>query len=247
MNKKMNRFCLLVVLLLFAGRLFAGDGSKADLIAIIQRLKVLRTYHYETDMHGVFPSGETDDMHRSIYMDVPHKRLCYKTSHYTLLLTAHWAYKADFIYKTVSVFNVQKYRAKYKDQLPELEALFDSTMLFNAPMDSMALATAKLASYSRKGNIGTFRLSFPEHFYIKAFVLVYNYTTGLPESVAINAFYPDSKRPDGTVSGTTYEIKCDHYATTVPENVFDTGQYFKVANGKIILTQYKSYKIYSVL
>jgi outer membrane lipoprotein-sorting protein len=233
---------LINILLLNVFVVGAQDATMADLRAVVAKLKSLRDYSYETVSNATFPNGQKDKKVTTMYMDGTHKRLCYKNNFQILLLTDKWAYRADHRSKNISIFDVVKYNDKYKKALPELEAVFKSNLAATF-MDSVLLNTGKLTSAKKKGNQVTFNVGFPESFYVKEMVIVYDYTKQLPEMIRIKSFYGEGNKGKGT----SMEMICNKYAASVPESIFDTRQYFLVAHGKAVPVQYKNYKVSSIL
>lgn len=213
----------------------------AELRAAVGELKALKTYRYETETIALFPGGKKDKMTTKVYMDAPAKQLSYQTGKELLVLTPQWVFKADHKYKTVSVLSVARYDRQHKKELGELEAVFKSNLTATF-LDSLVLRNGKLASAKRSGDLVTFVLRFPDDFSVEEVVMVYNSATRLPESVKIRTFYPGdlSGSPE---KGTVIETFSTGYSVTVPAKVFDTGQYFRIQNGKPVLLRYKDYKV----
>ena len=227
------------------GKTWAQDATMADLRVAVAQMKALKTYSYETTTNATFPNGKKDQMVTTVYMDGLGKRLCYKTNVQVLLLTNQWAYKADHRSKNVSVFNVVKYNDKYKKALPELETVFKSSLAATF-MDSVVLRSGKLVSARRKGDVMTYTLHFPKDFSIEEIVIAYDNARKLPESVRIKTFQAgdlEGRREKGMYMETISK----GYTATVPEAVFNVQQYFKEQGGKVALTQFKNYKVSSIL
>lgn len=235
-------FCCL---LLSAGNTVAQEAGMADLREIVNRLKDMKTYSYETVTKGVFPGGQKDQMTTTVYMDGPRKRLCYRNEHVILLLTPQWAYKVDHENKNVSIFDVVRYNKKYKEALPELETVFKNNLAV-LYLDSVLLRSGKLVSAKRKNNKGTFTVRFPAGYAVEEMVIVYNYDARLPESVTMKSFFPGNDGSNRS-QGTQMETVSRNYTATIPESVFDTQQYFSIQRGKAILARFKNYKVSSIL
>jgi|GEM_PF-693304 len=248
MNRKINILCcFLLAIIAPSGALHAQDASMEGLKAMLLKLKSLKVYAYETETNAVFPNGERDKMTAKLVMDAVHKRLLYKTGDQVLLVTDKWAYRADFEQKTVYLFNLAKAgHEKYKAQLPELDRLFKGEASA-ALIDSLLLKNAHLLSAKRLGDKTTYKLGFQPSYYVKELTVVYDHKKGLPESIYIKSFYPDSKGPDGKVKGTVYETMSKAYSTEVSPSVFDANAYFQIKGGKAVLSQFKNYKVSSVL
>ncbi len=234
-----------VLLCLMPVPALAQDATMADLHAIAGQMKALKTYSYETTTNAVFPNGKKDQKVTTVYMDGGRKRLSYKTNVETLLLTDRWAYKADHRHKTVSVFNVVKYNDKYKKALPELETVFKNNLAATF-LDSVVLRSGKLVAAKKNGAMTTFRLRFPEDFSIEEMTIVYDNNRKLPESIHIKSFYAGDLS-GARDKGTRIETVSKGYTLSVPETVFNTEQYFRIQNGKVVLSQFKNYKVSSIL
>lgn len=234
----------LLVAWLPGSRAFGGDGgSMKELHTIMNRIKNIQTYSFVSEAHAVFPSGERDDLHTTVYMDVAGQRLFYQNEHQVLLLNRKWVFQADHDAKTARVFNVDRYNAQYKAYLPELQEVFKSNLAATF-IDSVLLLSGKLKSAVRHGDLGTFVLVFPKSSAMQEFTLVYDYAKGLPESIRTRSYLPPS---GGERKGTSYEMIYKAYSRKVPESVFDVGQYFQVSGKKVLLRRFKHYTISSIL
>lgn len=216
-----------------------------DLRIVVNRLKALRTYSYQTENSIVFPNGQKDKSITYVFMDADHKRLCYKNNTQVLLLTEKWAFKADHRTKQASVFNVVKYNDRYKKALPELDQVFKNNLAATF-MDSIVLKSGKIVSAVRKGNLTTYKIGFPAEFYVDEIAIVYDESKQLPESVTTSCFYSaDASGSRG--KGTKTISISSNYKAVVSEHDLDPGQYFRVNGAKIQLNQYKNYKVSSIL
>lgn len=221
----------------------AQNLTMADLRSISATIKALNIYSYETVTNAIFPNGKKDQMTTTVYMDRTNKRLSYKTNTEIVLLTGKWAYQANHKHKTVGVFDVARYKAKNKMQ--QLDAVFKNNIATTF-MDSVVLHSGKLVSAKRSGDVTTFMLKFPPDLTLEEMVIVYNNRKQLVESIITRSFFEGDVT--GTRSkGTQLETISKNYTTTVPASVFETGQYFSVKGGKVILAQFKNYKVSSIL
>lgn len=245
MMNRMIKMLLLFVCCALSATGYAQQGTMADLMRVTAKLRALKTYSYQTETNARFPNGKTDRMKTEVYMDGPQKRLCYKTNLQVLLLTPKWAFKADHRNKTASVFDVVKYNAKFKNALPELEEVFKSNLAANY-LDSLVMKKAKLTSAKRTGTVMTYKLGFPDGFYIREMIIAYDEQKELPEEIRIVSSY-DKNGKASEEKGTSYETVCKGYSKTVPEKVFDMGQYFRIMGNKAQLQQYKNYKLSAIL
>jgi hypothetical protein len=240
------RKILIITILFCCGYLpaaMAQSLTMKDFALVAAKIKALKTYSYETETSATFPDGKKEKMNTTLYMDAPQKRLSYKTSFQTVILTGKWFYKVDHAEKYVSVFDVARYKAKYKNAQADLQEIFN-TNLTSVFLDSVLLPTAKLVSGKKEGALLSFSFSFPKDSYIKEMILVYNSSKNLPEQIRIRTFQPDGYNKS---RGTTLEMKCGRYTATIPETVFNMDQYFQVSGGKAVLKQYKNYKLSAIL
>jgi len=221
------------------------DASMAEFRNIMNRLKSLKTYSYETETKAVFPDGKRQTKVNTLYMDAPNKRLCYYNNYLLVLLTPKWAFKADHVKKNASVFDVVKYNDRYKEALPEVETIFKSN-LTSMFVDSVVLGAGTLLSAKKNGNRTTFTIGFPNGSPLKKMVMVYDYSSQLPESITMSAWYATG-RSGGKATGVAMETTSRNYTLSVPEAVFDTRKYFSIRQGKAVLAQYKNYKLTSIL
>jgi outer membrane lipoprotein-sorting protein len=219
-----------------------GNPSMADLRSIAAKVKALDSYSYETVTSAVFPNGKKDQMTTTVYMDRTHKRLSYKTNTEVVLLTDKWAYQANHKHKTVGVFDVVRYKAKNK--LQSLDAVFKNNITATF-MDSVVLHSGKLVSSKRNGDLLTFTLKFPDGLTLEEMVIVYNTAKALPQQIITRSFF--AADDSGLGKGSRIETISKNYTTTVPESIFDPGQYFRVQGGKVLLSQFKNYKVTSQL
>lgn len=242
-----QRLILLILLLLCSQYtvMFAQDAGMADLKAVVNRLKSLKNYQYQTENNAVFPNGQKDHNTTYVYMDGDHKRLCYRNNLQVLLLTDKWAYRADHRTQRVSVFNVVKYNDRYKKAMPELDAVFKNNIAATF-MDSILVRYGTLKSAKRKGNLVTFTIGFPKELAVETMIIVYDNSRQLPESITIRTFYPGDDSGNRS-RGTTYETISKGYSLSVTDRDFDTGRYFRVNGSKVTLTQFKNYKVSSIL
>lgn len=240
--------CLFVsfLMVLPAGAYAQNDKpDQSDLLAALARLKSLSVYQYETETKALFPNGQKDEIHAQLYVDRPREQICYRTNKQLLVMNKKWIYKADFSNEMVNIFSNTQYE-KYKAYLPDRDELFSGKLLWGF-IDSAILKRARLLDSERKGDLLTFKLEFPDDFYIQSFVLEYDESKGLPRLIKIRALYSEGSSWDGNTSKTIYETTSKNYQLKVPDSVFDTDRLFKVTGGKIHLLQYKNYKVSSIL
>lgn len=236
-------FLLFSLCLAVATHAQGGNPTMADLKNISAKVKALDSYSYETITDAVFPNGKKDQMITTVYMDRSHKRLSYKTNTEVVLLTGKWAYQANHRNKTVGVFDVVRYKNKNKNQT--LDAVFKNNIAATF-MDSVVLHSGKLVSAKRSGDLVTFKLTFPAGLTLEEMVIVYNTAKALPQQITTRSFFAADDSGNST-HGTRIETISKNYTATVPESVFDPGQYFRVQSGKVLLSQFKNYKVTSQL
>jgi hypothetical protein len=99
----------------------------------------------------------------------------------------------------------------------------------------------KLLSAKKDGVLTTYRIGFTASASIKQVTIVYNEVSQLPESIYVRTTIGEGSRARQT------EILCNNYKAIVAPAVFDERTYFSVSKNKVVLTQYKNYKVYSLL
>jgi outer membrane lipoprotein-sorting protein len=247
-NHNIRSIYLFLLLALYPGMLsHAQDAtpSMADLRSIAGKVKALNSYSYETVTNAVFANGKKDQMTTTVYMDRARKRLSYKTNTEVVLLTEKWAYQANHKKKTVGVFDVARYNEKNKKNLQQLDAVFKSNIAATF-MDSIVLHSGKLVSAKRSGDLVTFTLKFPAGLTLQEMIITYNTAKQLPQQITTRSFFAADESGNNT-KGTRVETMSRNYSASVPESTFDPGQYFRVQGGKVILSQFKNYKVSSIL
>lgn len=224
----------------------AQEANMEGFKSCIAKLKTLNVYAYETETTAIFPDGTKDVMSTKLMMDVAQKRLFYKNDFQVMLVTSKWIYKADLLNEHIQVFNMgNPENKKYKKELPELDEIFKSGA--SSLIDTLIVKNAQLVSAKKVGNLTTYTLSFPKTYYIKELRFVYNHKKQLPESIFIKTFQSESKDKKGNSVGTTYEALSKNYSNAIPESTFDTLPYFQIKGNKVVLNQYKNYKVSSIL
>ncbi|KAA5532227.1 hypothetical protein F0919_15625 [Taibaiella lutea] len=243
MRRKTYRYILsaLVNCLLFSA-VYAQQHSITELKPVFERLKGLKTYSFENHTKATYSNGQKQEATTKIYMDKGNKCLSYVNEGESVLLNKTWVYKASHINKTAQVFKLDAYNKRNKGILPELQSLFKFD-LSTAFVDSVLLTHGKMLSSDKKGTKVTCTLAIAGLPYIKQVIIVYDEGTFLPESIYMRTESP----PDASGRKTVTETICDNYKTAVPASVFDEHQFFAIVKGKPVLTQYKNYKVYSVL
>lgn len=214
---------------------------------IVTRFGSMKTFAYESEINAVFPTGETDKLRTRLYMDKAGGRFFYKTDNQLSLLTPKWAFQVNHNTQTVGVFRVKAYNARNKN-MPPLTALFKDNPAA-AMIDTLLLRTASIRSVKNEKEITTLTLGFPEDSYVRDIVIVYNRRTAMPVTVRIRTFMADHRYPaaDGKLKGTSYDVVCRNYTSSVPETVFDTQPYFTLKDGKVILKDFTKYKLTTIL
>lgn len=229
----------LMALVVYA-QAFAQQGSIKDLKPLFDRLKTIKTYSFENHTDAVFPNGQKDVAVTKVFMDKTRQSLFYTNKGQTLLLNRKWVYKADHIAKTVQVFDVVAYNKKNKNASPALQTLFQYDMV-SGFVDSVVMKYGRLLSSKKNGALTTYQIGFPADAALKQVTIVYNETAGLPESIYIRMVTGEGGKKMQS------DILCNNYKAVVPDAVFDEHAFFSVTGGKLSLTQYKNYKVYSLL
>jgi outer membrane lipoprotein-sorting protein len=243
MHTKAYKYILLALLnALLLPSVFAQQHSVTELKPVFEKLKGLKAYSFENHTKASYSNGQKQEATTKVYMDKGNKCLSYVNEGESVLLNKTWAYKASHINKTAQVFKLDAYNKRNKGVLPELQSLFKYD-LSAAFVDSVLLTHGKMLSSDKKGTKVTCTLAVVGLPYIKQVIIVYDDGTLLPESIYMRTESP----PDGSGRKTVTETVCDNYKTTVPASVFDEHQFFAIVKGKPVLTQYKNYKVYSVL
>jgi len=213
--------------------------------AVFQKIQDLPVYQYETVTDASFPNGQKDRLTARLCVDRKNKRLYYKTNSELLIIGQQWIYSADLFNKRINIFNKNQY-PKYKDRLPDFNGFFKGGLIKNL-MDSVIFRYASACKADRSGDLLTFRLNFPKGFYVEDFVLVYDTKTELPRTIRFRLKYAGGGPAGGPSQSAVYETVCKNYSKQIPEQFFDTGNYFYVRDGKVKLLKFINYKVSSVL
>jgi hypothetical protein len=230
----------LSALMLLCLPVFAQQGSMNDLRTVFNKLKAIKTYSFENHTDAVFPNGQKDAVVTKVFMDKTKQSLFYTNKGETLLLNPHWVYKANHIAKTTQVFDLAAYNKRNKKAFPALQTLFQYDMMSQF-VDSVVMKYGKLLSAKKDGVLTTYRIGFTASASIKQVTIVYNEVSQLPESIYVRTTIGEGSRARQT------EILCNNYKAIVAPAVFDERTYFSVSKNKVVLTQYKNYKVYSLL
>lgn len=249
-RKGQNGFAMLLCLMLcIAGlspaRAQSAQQDMARFRAVFQKIQSLPAYQYETVTNATYPNGQKDQLNTRFCVDRNKKRLYYKTNSELLIISDQWIFSADLFNKQISIFNKSKY-AKYKDQLPDFNAFFNSGLI-KSLADSTIFRYATVRKMDTSGDLLTFKLGFPKGFYVEDFVLVYNMKTALPNTIRFRQKYANGQQAGSSAKSSVYETVCKNYTREVSENTFDTRKYFYIGGGKVRLLQFKNYHVSSVL
>lgn len=219
---------------------FAQQGAMKDLRIVFDRMKAMKVYSFENHTDAVLPNGKKDAAVTKVYMDKVKQCLFYTNRGETLLLNPHWVYKANHIAKTAQVFDLVAYNKKNKKAFPVIQALFEYDMV-SGFLDSVVMKHGKLLSAKKDGALSTYQIGFGANASIRQITIVYNEARQLPESIYIKTVVGEGSRKAESVT------LCNNYKVIIPATVFDEHTYFSVTRGKVALTQYKNYKVYSLL
>jgi len=244
-NRLNIRPLLLLLCLLCTGSMPAYAQEKELLRQVVAQIKSLSTYTYEAHVDVVFPDGKTDRMINTLYMDGPGRQLSYRNKTQVVVLNKKWFYRADHASRTVSVFDVKAYGRRRDPK--ELSNVFNANSTLAYFLDSV-LVRAEVAEVKHRGNEVIFHFTFPESSYVKAFSLGYDQSTKLPTEISMELFYVQHTDPKTRKqTGYRYTVTCKQYSRSIPPKTFDTDPYFMVSGNKVILLQYKNYKVSSIL
>lgn len=228
------------IVLLCCLHAFGQRGSIKELKPIFDHLKTIKAYSFENHTNAVFPNGKSDAVVTKVYMDKANECLFYSNKGETLLLNHKWVYKASHNTKIVQIFDIKAYNKRNKSVQTDIKSLFQYDVAAGF-VDSVVMKYGKLLSSEKKGSLTTYKIGFSEEAGIKQVIVIYNESSQLPESIYIRMLKEEGGKNMQT------EILCNNYKAVIPPAVFDEHAYFSAINGKVTLTQYKNYKVYSLL
>lgn len=220
--------------------------NPSELNQVLQKLKSIKTYSYETEANAVFPDGKKDRKITRVYMDAANLRLQYADDFQVVLLNKDWLFKADHRSKQASVFHVRSYDKKNKGMLPELASVFEQHTMTRF-LDSVVLKEGKLSPVKRKGDLVIYKINFPESNYLQWIEIVFNEKKQLPETIRTSSRFSEGRGPNGQPMITTLETISRNYSIRIDPKVFDEQQFFKKNGNKIALNQFKNYKVSTIL
>ena len=232
----------LIAILLFVGLKVFGQqkASMKELKPVFDHLKSLKAYSFENHTNAVFANGKSDALVTKVYMDKQNQCLFYSNKGETLLLNHKWIYKASHNTKIVQVFDVNAYNKRNKKVQSDIRSLFQYD-ISSSLIDSVIMKYGTLLSSEKKGPLTTYKIGFPSEAGVKNVTVVYNENTQLPESIYIKMLKEEGRQKLQT------EVLCNNYKATIPSSIFDEHNYFSIIQQKVALTQYKNYKVYSLL
>jgi len=236
---------MLTIILLFLGKGLLAQ-SAPELQSVLQKLKSIRTYSYETEAKAVFPDGKRDRKLTRVYLDAANRQLQYVDDYQVVLLNKDWMFKADHRSKQASIFNVRSYDKKNQGLLPSLGSVFEQHTMARF-LDSVVLKEGKLAPVKKKGDLTTYRITFPESTYLQWIEIVFNEKKQLPELIKTMSRFTEGRGNNGQVLVTTLETISRNYTTIIDPKVFDEQQFFRKNGDKIALNQFKTYKVSTIL
>jgi hypothetical protein len=234
-------YCILL-LSLVVDRSYAQKNNINDLRPIIEKIKTIKVYSYTTTTKAIFPNGKKEQLIAQTYMDRVNKKYAYKSTDQIVIVNKDWVFKVDHKNKSVGVYNIPAYYKKHKEPLAQINTIFekDMTAFF---MDSLVSKYGTLLSTAIKEQLTTYEIGFSPEAALKKMLLVYNTAKQLPESI----FFKLESVLDSKGSKAITETTCNNYSTTVNNSVFEVSPYFSIVKGKVLLNQYKNYKVYSEL
>jgi len=232
--------CLSMVLPSWAQSLTMNDFKQ-----VVEQIKKMSRYSYVTDIDAVFPDGKKDSRKNILYMDAAKKLLFFKNKDEQMVMNSQWFYKASHYQKYVSIFDIARYRERYKGAMGDLSSIFknSSTATF---LDSVLVQQGKIKSGKRIGDLSSYDFSFPKESYLQSVQIIFNHATGLPMTITMRTFFAEPYG-DNAQAGTTYSMRCHSYTTNFSDDVFSIASLFTVTGGKAQLLQFKNYKLSSIL
>lgn len=232
--------CLSLVLPAWAQSLTMNDFKQ-----VVAQIKKMSRYSYVTDIDAVFPNGKKDSRKNILYMDADKKLLFFKNKDEQMIMNSQWFYKVNHAQKYVSIFDIARYRERYKGEMGDLSAIFRNSSAATF-LDSVLVQQGKLKSGKRIGDLSSYDFTFPEVSFLKSVQIIFNHATGLPMTITMSTFYAEPYE-DNADAGTTYNTRSHSYTTTFSDDVFNISSLFKVSAGKAQLLQFKNYKLSSIL
>jgi len=246
------RLFLAVLLSCFTGGNVIAQVStqqRKDALQIMSAITAQRDYTYRYVVNGTFPDGTRDQYKGVSYVSSRLRSVYTQTGINSLLLTPAWYMQADHVNKRVSILSMDAYYKKQPAGSGPVNDMFSNNSM-NAYLDTVVLKHGIVQQYEEQASGQVrFVLTFPPALYLKKLEVIYDRKKALPVKVAINAFYQEEQggRPAKAQRGTSKEIICDQYSLQVPDKVFKTEPFFTVSKGKVVLRQFKNYKISTLL
>lgn len=214
--------------------------SLADFKSVSSKIRSLKRYSYVAKITGQFPNGQKDVMTTTTYMDANKSSMAYKNEIEQVIVNQHWFYKVNHPEKYVSIFDIKKYQQKYPGPKGDISSLFNSTMSADF-LDSAVIKVGKLTTAKRVGNISIFEFTFSKEVPLQTFILKFDNSTGLPQSIAMRTVNQDEYGRPMEIS-----VYCDSYSNSFPESVFETNNLFNLNKGKVNLLKFKQYKVSTI-
>lgn len=238
----MRRITILIITLLFLSNLlFAQKLTLGDFKEVSAKIRSMKRYGYTTTMTGIFPNGQKDELVTTTFMDLEKKNYAYKNKIEQVILNSTWFYRANHSGKSVSVFDVNKYKARYKGEQGNLAAIFNSSLSADF-LDSLVVKEGKLKVAKKEGSVSIFEFEFAPQASLKSLIIKFDHSKGMLQSIFMHTVgeYGAGRRSE-------YKILCSGYSSTFSDAEFDTKNLFSVSGSKANLLKYKNYKVSSIL
>lgn len=238
-----------ILLLLACLSLVISSGAQSltmtDFRQVVDQIKKMSRYSYVTDIDAVFPDGKKESRKNTVYMDAEKKLLFLKNKDEQTIMNNQWFYKVNHIRKYVSLFDVARYRERYKGDMGDLSAIFKNSATATF-LDSVLVQQGKVKSAKRIGDLSSYDFTFPEGAYLQSVQIIFNHATRLPMTITTRAFYAEPYGEDDK-AGTMIIMRSHSYTSTFSDEIFNVQSLFTVSGGKAQLLQYKNYKLSSIL
>jgi hypothetical protein len=235
-------FCICVNL---SGVRAGGVDSSDKLFHLVQSLKAINNLGYRYSMDAVFSNGDKDKFEGSAYCDVGKNNFFNSSDACTMISSDNWMYYADHRNKTVSIIGLNK-KSKGKKNKGNTPPNYLKYSLVTSFIDSVLLNTAFITKYSKNGDEIFAEMGFPENSVVKRLQIRFDERKKIPITYDLDVHYILSKDSRG-VSAVTSKIKCDNFKVNENWESIGEANYFMIANGKVELKKFTSYKVLSKL
>lgn len=238
----------LALLIMFSGQLSAQALSPLDkLKEITRQIKTMKTYGYDYEINAIFPNGQTDRLTGETFTDGANMMLFNKSNAHTILLSPNWLYRADHRNKSITVVNLSRH-FNHKDQQEWYDGMFNSN-ISSGFLDSIVVKHGVLKAYRERNDTVSIEVVFSVPIPLKKIELTFDYKNKIPVAVKIHSFYPqdESTTDQPGKIGTSHTVSCTNYRKDIRMFPADFIKYFAVKGEKIELSQYRNYKLHTLL